>query len=135
MGADTVYSDCTRSVVMWDMALCLVLCGRSDKGLFLCTDREAPGGNLFGKGFVDFLSELFLEGLCIKASGENRSPAHDIATGRQFFGVCCLHLSFDAVADGFSFGLGFFDKGFKGLQGFDFGDKFIARYYDSPFLF
>ena len=82
MGADTVYSDCTRSVVMWDMALCLWLGRRSDKGLFLCTDRKAPGRNLFGKGFVDFLSKLFLKGLGIKASGENGSPAHDIAPGR-----------------------------------------------------
>lgn len=34
MGADTVYLDCTRSIVMWDMALCLWLGRRSDKGLF-----------------------------------------------------------------------------------------------------
>ena len=115
------------------MALCLVLCGRSDKGLFLCADRETPGGNLLRKGFVDFLSELFLKAFCVKAGGENRSPAHDIAPGRQFFGVGCFHLSFDTVADSFSFGFGFFDKCFEGLQGFDLGDKFVARHNDFPF--
>lgn len=126
MGADTVYSDCTRSVVMWDMALCLWLGRRSDKGLFLCADREAPGRNLFRKGFVDLLSELFLKAFCIKAGGENRSPPNDIASGRQFFGVGCFHLCLDTVADGFGFGLGFLDKGFKALQSFDFGDKFVS---------
>ena len=108
------------------MALCLWLGRRSDKGLFLCGNREAPRRNLFRKGFVDFLSKLFFEGLGIKSSGENRSPPHDIAPGRQFFGVGCFHFRLDAVADGFGFGFGFFDKGFKRLQGFDFGDKFIA---------
>ena len=106
----------------------LFVCGfgrRSDKGLFSCADGEAAGCDLFRKGLVEVIVHT-LKGGRVKAVGENRGPAYDVAASLQFLYTAFLHFCLDAAADSVSLGLGFFHKGFPFVESFDFGDEFVS---------
>ena len=110
----------------------VALVGVQARGFFSCNGESATG-DLFDVGLVDFGHDLF-ECCCIKALGENGSPADDIRPGLQFLRVALEHFGLDFVADSFGFCLRFIDDRLPFLESFDLAAEFYCRHVVFSFV-
>ena len=116
-------------------ALCpLALVGVRTRGFSLGADGKAAALALLGEGFVEVAVHL-LESGGVEAVGENGSPADNVLSGGQLFGVSLHHFGLDAVPDGFGLRLGLFDNGLPLVEGFDLGYQFILAHVQISFSF
>ena len=102
-------------------------------GLFSYADGETAGTDLLGVGLVDIGHNLLKRGR-VKPLGENGSPADDVLTCGELFGVPVQHLLLDDIPEGFCFSLGLFDEFFKAAESLDLCGEFIVDILGCSFF-